>query len=458
VKKNSDKIAVVAVAARCAGADDVDEFENLLDSCRPQFCEAPPSRWQDPSVPLAEFPDALWKSYSNVMAPISDPYELDGFQFRIPLPRLKRMDPQQRLVINLAAQLFGGVDEEHMRRGETATVIGVSSTDYRGIAAWPVMNQMMLGLSRETLSPSTAQDLAEAESRIEPTGAHSMPGVMTNMIATCVASAFDLTGPAFTIDAACASGLAAVDIGCLLLRSRRVDSCVAGGVYVALTPEPLVGFSAVGAVSPSGRCVPFEQSADGFVLGEGAGLVLLKRLDDALADGDDVLCVIDGVGSSNDGRASGVMTPTREGQVKAVRDAWAQAGLPLDTVDAIEAHGTGTVVGDAIELEAISEVFGTSGRRVPIGSLKAIVGHTMAAAGVLSLIKVVLAVRRGTWFSQPSPGPGSWNERLDRDAFYLPTGLEPVAPVRRAAMNSFGFGGTNYHAILSSLEAVHDPA
>ena len=450
------KIAVVAAAVRCAGADGVAEFENLLDACRPQFCDAPADRWPDSSVPVEGFQSSANRAYSNQMAAVADPYALDGFAYRIPRTRLQRMDPQQRLAINVAADLFGSgarpAEEVEQRWGVTATVLGCVSTDYRGLATWKVTNDMMLGPSREALSPGAAHELARVENLVENMDGHSLPGVMSNMIAGSVASSFDLTGPAFTVDAACASSLSAVDVGCLLLRSGRVDSCIAGGVYLALTPEILVGFSGIGAVSPSGRCLPFEQAADGFVLGEGAGMVLLRRLEDAVADGDDIWCVIDAVGSSNDGRAPGVMTPTREGQVRAIDDAWRQAGLPDRRIDAIEAHGTGTVVGDAIELDAVSQALVNPDRPVPIGSLKAIIGHTMSASAVLSLVKVALALRRGTWFPQPPP-KAEWNDHLDTTAFYVPTGFGRHDPVRRVVLNSFGFGGTNYHAICSSPEA-----
>src|SRR5450756_162215 len=288
------------------------------------------------------------------------------------------------------------------------------------------------------------------------------------MTAAAVAQTFGFGGPSFVIDAACSSSLLAVHEALLHLRSGACSAAVVGGVHVALVPDSLIGFSRIGAVSPSGRCRPFDEAADGFVLGEGVGAVLLKRLADARTAGDKVYAVVKGSGASNDGRAQGPMTPDAAGQALALRRAYADAAVDPASVGFLEAHGTGTAVGDRTELTARSAVSSVRAvlqseagdSRCWLSSVKANVGHTMAAAGVAGLIKTVGVLAHRV--IPPQPSPFRPDPRLDLDAsrFAVATARaawhSPDGP-RRAGVSSFGFGGTNVHVVLEETEPGPPP-
>ncbi|WP_165313109.1 polyketide synthase [Rothia halotolerans] len=447
------EIAVTSVAARCAGASSADEYWNLLESAQPQFRGVPPSRWRE--RPAASRPGRGNLSYSHVMAPVRDPYALDARHRRIPRARALRMDPQQRMALGLTEELLAGsrIDVSAATEGRISTVIGVSSTDYRSVSSAAVVADMLTDGSLGRSSAGFREALRGVSERsVRDLSAHTMPGVLANMVAAVVQSSFDLRGSAYTMDAACASGLIAIDTACGLLTSGRADACIAGGVYVALTPEAHIAFSAVGALSPTGVCRPFTSMADGFVIGDGGALVLLRRLEDARRDGDRIWAVVEARGSSSDGRAPGIMTPTAAGQRAAVEEALASSGQRVLEVDAVEGHGTGTEVGDRTEIETLRRVVDPSAQ-VLLGSCKAVIGHTMAASGALSFVKAAQALARGTWPPQPGVPGGRWSPQLVESPL-LPAcrGAVRHRPIRRAAVNSFGFGGTNSHLVLRGPE------
>jgi len=277
------------------------------------------------------------------------------------------------------------------------------------------------------------------------------------MAAAAVSSAFDLGGASLVVDAACASALLALHEAVVHLRAGHCDLAIAGGVYLNLVPDNLVAFSRIGAVSPRGACRPFDRRADGFVLGEGAGVVVLKRLADAVAAGDGVYAVIRGIGCSNDGRAEGPMTPRLGGQVASLRRAYRDADVDPATVGFVECHGTATPAGDATELAALREVFGQDAS-AQVSSVKANIGHTMSAAGIAGLIKAVLVLRHGTVPPQvgcDDPDPALGTFRISRAA--QPWTVSSDA-LRRAGVSSFGFGGTNVHVVLEeAADAVSGP-
>src|SRR6476661_735881 len=275
------------------------------------------------------------------------------------------------------------------------------------------------------------------------------------MVAAAVAHQFDLHGPAVTVDAACASSLVAVDDAMRRLRAGEIDAALAGGVYVSLSPEHHIAFSRLGAISAAGRCLPFDARGDGFVEGEGGGVVLLKRLTDAERDGNRVYAVLAGSAVNADGRTEGVMTPSAEGQAAVLRDAWRAAGLDPATLGYLEAHGTATAVGDATEAQGIAAALGDRAGAVAVGSTKANVGHTMSAAGVAGLIRAALAVHTAV----VPPMAGYEQPRPDLPAaLTVPTAVRPWGATDRiAAVSSFGFGGTNAHVVLRSAPAAdHD--
>lgn len=288
----------------------------------------------------------------------------------------------------------------------------------------------------------------------------SFPGMLANVIAGRVANRLDLGGANYTVDAACASSLTAVDVACKELVAGTSDLVLAGGADLHNGINDYLLFSSVHALSPSGRSATFDRSADGIALGEGVACVVLKRLDDAVRDGDRVYAVIDGVGSASDGRALGLTAPRPEGQRAALTRAYGMAGVSPARVGLVEAHGTGTVVGDRTELRTLTEVFTEAGAEVgscALGSVKSQIGHTKCAAGLAGLIKAALAVHHGVrppTLHLRSPN-AAWEAEHSPFAFHTAARPWAAPPASRiAGVSAFGFGGTNFHVVLRT----HDQA
>ena len=293
----------------------------------------------------------------------------------------------------------------------------------------------------------------------------TMPGELSNVIAGRVANLFNLRGPNFTTDAACASGLAALSAAVQGLTAHDYDAVVTGGIDRNMGVDGFVKFCKIGALSATGTR-PFDAGADGFVMGEGAALFVLKRLEDAEAAGDRIQAVILGVAGSSDGKGKGITAPNPVGQKLAVERAWTKAGEDPASATAVEAHGTSTRVGDAAELNSLTSVFGAAGaapRSIALGSVKSNIGHLKAAAGTAGLFKMVASLREKTL--APSLNFVHPNENVDWDAapFKVNTELrawpEPPGGVRRAGVSAFGFGGTNFHVVLEEhVPGRHRPA
>ncbi|WP_373466931.1 type I polyketide synthase [Streptomyces umbrinus] len=298
--------------------------------------------------------------------------------------------------------------------------------------------------------------------RLGPDSPESAIGLVPNLAASRVANRLDLRGPAYTVDAACASSLVAVDQAVSELASGRCDLMLAGGVHHCHDITLWSVFSQLRALSPSQRIRPFHRDADGILIGEGTGVVALKRLADAERDGDRIYAVIRGTGVASDGRAAGLVTPDPGGQAHAVRQAWQAAGLdPAQpgSIGLLEAHGTATPAGDAAELTTLAEVFGpgTDGDPAVIGSVKSMIGHTMPAAGVAGLVKAALAVHHGMLLPTlhcDDPHPALAATRFRPLETATPWETSPERPVRRAAVNAFGFGGINAHVVLEQAPAA----
>ncbi|MBT7938723.1 MAG: acyltransferase domain-containing protein, partial [Euryarchaeota archaeon] len=261
-------------------------------------------------------------------------------------------------------------------------------------------------------------------------------------------------------DAACASTMAAVLDACRMLQSRQVNLMLAGASDRTMDPATYAKFSAIGALSPS-HSTPFDARADGFVMGEGAGVLVLKRLDDAVEDGNDIHAVIRGIGASSDGRGKGITAPSQRGQMQALARAYSQAGFSPATVELVEAHGTSTKVGDAMELATLNKLWHEveGGQNIAVGSVKSQIGHLKAAAGIAGMLKTINAVSKGV--IPPSAGFETPNTSVDWNAspFYVPTyareWAQPSDTPRRAAVSAFGFGGTNWHVILEQFDRNH---
>lgn len=435
-------IAVVGASGLFPGAHDLGGFWNLMVSGTSAATAAPRERW---SVSPERFvlgrpcPD---RAYSRVSCLLEEP-PFDPRALGPGLPDGEALDPTQRIVLRAGQDLFAASVPPQPERERTAVILAaiVLPTDSATQWSWALL----------------APRIEEAIGRSLPRGRESpappdpCAARVASFPAALLARAFGLGGGSFTLDAACASSLYAVKLACDALRAGRADAVVTGGVS---RPDALftqIGFSQLRALSPSGRCAPFDRLADGLVVGEGVGLLLLKRLEDALREGDRIWGVIRGIGLSNDMRGS-LLAPDPEGQLRALAAAYAQAGWRPEEVDYIECHGAGTPVGDAAELESLSRLRGT-GPPCPIGSVKSIIGHLLTAAGAAGMIRVMLAMRHGLIpptlnFREPPPG-----SPIARGRFRLPGKPEPwprrgEGIPRRAGVSAFGFGGINAHLLL----------
>ena len=452
---DSRAVAIIGMSCSFAGSPDIDSFWQSIHEGRVHFRDVPADRWDHSrffSTNTRE-PDM---TYARKVAHLDDLRSFSPERYGLPPRRAYPMDPQQRLMLDQARLALddAGYGGRPLPKS-TGVYVGASVSEYKDLVisrlrARQIMDGQWGG------DPEISDDVAKDTMRdVAPLQQYSMVGVLLNMIACSISEAFDLQGPALVMDAACSSALLALHEAVLHLREKICDAAIVGGVYSICTPDMMVAFSRIGALSRSDACRPFDAGADGFVLGEGAGAVVLKRLEDAQRDGDRIWAIVRGVGLNNDGRGEGPMTPRLSGQVDALARAYRDAGLSPDSIGYIEAHGTATPVGDATEISAIREnarVHGKPVKSCAITSVKGNIGHTLAAAGVAGLIKSVLVLNRG--IIPPQAGLTAASERLglEGSGFYVPTAPRPFERTsdlpRRAAINAFGFGGTNVHVIL----------
>lgn len=319
--------------------------------------------------------------------------------------------------------------------------------------------ESVLGALKKLRPQMDQQELSELRRELKdslpPFNSDTSASLVPNIITGRIANRLDMMGANYIVDAACASSLVAVDHAVRDLQTGRCDMAVAGGVHASTPPVILVIFSHLKALSREGKIKPFDPTADGTLLGEGVGMLVLKRLEDATRDRDRVYAVIKGVGVSSDGRALGLLAPRLEGEVLAIERAYEAAGVSPDTVGLVEAHGTGTVVGDGTEVDALVSVFGKRVASLPdiaLGSVKSMISHTMPASGAAGLIKAALALHHRVLPPTICEKPQAKLES-DDSRFYVNTEARPwihdsaLSP-RRAGVNSFGFGGVNAHAVL----------
>jgi len=450
-----EPVAIIGMACRFPGAENLDEYWNLIHSGRVATGPVSPQRWRHAWLYAADDPRAADFAYTDIVAHLPDVDSFPVEQYALAPRRLEVTDPQHRLMIVLTDDALHDAGLTAFPNRRTDVYIGASAAEYRDLLTARLRARQMA--AGEFGTPLDADAARATVAGIAPPRSYTMPGTLLNMAAAAVSSTFDLGGASLVVDAACASALLALHEAVVHLRAGHCDLAIAGGVYLNLVPDNLVAFSRIGAVSPRGACRPFDRRADGFVLGEGAGVVVLKRLADAVAAGDGVYAVIRGIGCSNDGRAEGPMTPRLGGQVASLRRAYRDAGVDPATVGFVECHGTATPAGDAVELAALHEVFGQDAS-AQVSSVKANIGHTMSAAGIAGLIKAVLVLRHGTvppqvGCDEPDPALGTF--RVSRAA--QPWTVSSDA-LRRAGVSSFGFGGTNVHVVLEEAAgAVSGP-
>ncbi len=393
----SDPIAIVGMSCKFPGSPNLDSFwSSMRDGCV-HTRDIPDNRWNHAAF---YSPDRRSRetTYARKIAYLDDIESFGPEQFGIPPRRAYLMDPQQRLILDQARVALDDAGYRGRRLPKsTGVYLGASATEYNQLVLSRFRARQLLGGEWGRVPPLPADALTGLVRDVAPVQKYTMVGSLLNMIACNVSGAFDLQGPALVMDAACSSALLAVHTAVLHLRNGICDAAIAGGVYTICTPDTLICFSRVGALSASDTCRPFDESADGFVVGEGAGLIVLKRLEDAQRDRDHIWAVIRGVGLNNDGRGEGPMTPRLSGQVDALESAYRDADFSPDGVGYIEAHGTATPVGDLTEIAALKKNVGSNGEgavRCAVASVKGNIGHSLTASGIAGFIRAVLAVNR----------------------------------------------------------------
>ena len=453
-------IAIIGLGCRFPQARDPLGYWQILKAGIVTFAPVPKSRWNhaafyDPSM------RAIDKAYIEKGAFLDDGEveEFAALHFGIAPRRIQVTDPQHRLLLDVVRCSLqdAGYERRPWDRSRTGVFVGASTSEYKDLMLARIRANMIFdGHFGRRAEGAQAQKLQEALVQdLVPVRAFHIAGSLLNMAAAMVAQQWDLGGPAYAIDAACSSALVAAHDAVVHLRAGQIDLAIASGVYLNLLPDNLIGFSRIGAISRAGECRPFDSKADGFVMGEGVGAVILKRLDDALRDGDRIYAVVRGSGCNNDGRSEGPMTPRQGGQLAALRMAYADAKVSPTTLGYIEAHGTATTVGDVVEVGALRTLYQEhgwkGGARTALGSVKANIGHTMSAAGIAGLIKATLALHHRTL--PPQPGVLEENPKLELASgpFFVPREARPWesnGQPRRAGISAFGFGGTNAHVVL----------
>ena len=462
-----EPIAVIGVAALFPDAPDLDTFWDNILSAKVSLKDVPKDRWEIGDFWVEGGPKNVDenKTYSKIGGWIEG-FEFDWRRWKIPPGSLNQIDDTQLWAVTVSAAAlehagYMGDGSRELPKSRTgvifANALGGENRNLSNHRIWAdqfarhaVESGGMPNEGKEAFKAALLEGLPKVTE-------DTMPGELANVVSGRVANLLDLQGPNYSTDAACASTFAAILDACRLLQTRQVDMMVAGASDRTMDPATFAKFSAIGALSPS-HSTPFDSKANGFVMGEGSGALALKRLSDAIRDGDSVQAVIRGVGASSDGRGKGITAPSTRGQIQAVNRAYMQAGYDCSTVDLVEAHGTSTVVGDATELNSLSEAFRntTDGASVAVGSIKSQIGHLKAAAGIAGLIKAIRAVETGT--IPPSAGFSIPNENFEWESnpFYVPTeskvwGASGQHP-RRAGISSFGFGGTNFHCAIESFD------
>ncbi|MFJ8013679.1 aminotransferase class I/II-fold pyridoxal phosphate-dependent enzyme [Streptomyces sp. NPDC096339] len=456
-----NEIAITGLGCRFPGAPDVNGYWKLLMSGERQFSAVPSDRWNHGTFHEPGNRSAPNAAYTDQVAFLDGVDRFDAEHYGVPPARARAMDPQHRLMLDVAREALddAGLGRGDFDRENTGVFFGVSVSDYKDLMTAPIRAITLAEESLHADDPGGIEAVKEQAALLGSIQSFTLPGSLLNMACGTVSRHFDLGGPSFAVDAACSGSLVALDQAVAHLRQGTCRIAVVGGVYLNLTPDSLVGFSRLRALSAAGVCRPFDAEADGFVLGEGAGVVVLRPLADALADGDRVYAVIKGIGSANDGASPGPLVPTAEGQLRAMHRAYDDAGVAPSSVGFLEAHGTGTAAGDRAETEALRRLRTEWPDDDPslcyLGAGKALIGHSLSAAGIAGLIKTALVVHHRTIVPQPHTTPHP-------DLAISAAGLRiadtarpwPEHGPRRAAVSSFGFGGTNVHVVLDEAPAT----
>ena len=460
-------VAIVGMSCMFADAGDPSTYwSNIVDK-HVAVGDVPPGRWD--SEPYRNAPvGALEHLQCTKGAFLGDSFEFDPIRVRVPPSSIAGADPDQFLVLRCAHEALAdaGYATTDLEQDRTEVIIGRAASGGPGtMALWQrtegvrKLIEALAAVNPNIRSEELSRIREELVGELPPFSAETVPGVVPNIAAGRVANRFDCMGANFIVDAACATGLVVADLAVRNLRSGISDLAVIGAVHSDINATLMVVFNTLGAISGDGVCRPFDAKSNGTVLGEGVGVLVLKRKEDAERDGDRIYALIKGIGSSSDGKSTALLSPSSSGEMLAIKRAYAASGVLPETVELIEAHGTGTEAGDSTELDVMSSCFGGTGRTqsVAVGSVKSMIGHTLVAAGVASLIKIALALHQRTL---PPSANCEHPHSLLRETgcrIYVNTQARPwmrdsQGGPRRAGVSAFGFGGVNAHAVLEEYD------
>lgn len=432
-----EPIAVIGIGCRLPGADSPEAFWNLLIEGRDAIGDVPPDRWDVDRLfdPEPATPGKMYTRKGGFLGNVAD---FDPTLFGISGREAEKMDPQQRLLLEVTWEAFedAGIPVKSLGDSATGVYVGISNSDY----------QRLLFRGLESLS------------------AYSATGTSLSIAANRLSYLFNFRGPSIAVDTACSSSLVAAHLACQGLQSGETDLAVAAGVNLILTPEGTITFCQARMMAPDGRCKTFDAKADGYVRGEGCGAVILKRLSDAERDGDRILAVIQGTAVNQDGLTNGLTAPNGPSQQEVLRAALADANLEPQAIELIEAHGTGTSLGDPIEVRSLKTVLGTDRdekQPLRIGSVKTNIGHLESAAGVAGLLKLVLSLSKGQ--IPPHLNFETLNPYIDLRGAQVEIVTEAKSwnskpGERTAGVSAFGFGGTNCHLIVGDYVSKSSPS
>jgi acyl transferase domain-containing protein/phospholipid N-methyltransferase len=435
----NEPIAIIGLSSRFPGADDPDAsteqrheaFWQLLRDGVDAISEIPGNRW-DVEAFYSPDRDDKTKMYTRQMGAITKVADFDAQFFGISPREAERIDPQQRLLLETCWEALehAGQAADKLRKSKTGVFMGVCNNDYA----------LLNGADH-----STTQDYL------------LNLGIDNSIAVGRISHILGLQGPALCVNTTCSTSLVTIHLACQSLRNRESNVALAGGVNLILSPQSTISGCRHNALALDGHCKTFDASADGYVRGEGCGVVVLKRLQDAVASGDNILAVIRGSAVNHDGASSGLTTPNERAQEQLLGEALKNAKIQPDDLSYIEAHGTGTALGDPIEIGALGTVFGKRTTPLWVGSVKTNIGHLEGAGGVAGLIKVVLMLQHGEipphlHFNTPSP-------HIDWQALSIkiPTKANPWPAPRIAGVSAFGFSGTNAHIVLSEAPLRNTP-
>ncbi|KAH9491619.1 hypothetical protein Btru_031049 [Bulinus truncatus] len=462
-----EQIAIVGIGCKVPGADNVEQFWKLLENGENHVIDIPKDRWNNDAFYDPD-PHAIGKSYVRRAGLLKDPLAFDNKLFNINDFEADQMDPQQRYILECTFRAMedAGITRDNLAGSNTGVYVGAMNGDYAELFTYKsaivgnytasfILTNNMISV-RVFFSGAMNGDyrgLFTAKSPI--VGNYTVTGISNSIIAARVSFVFDLRGPSMTLDTACSSALLAIHIGAQALRAGDCDIALCGGTNFLMSPDVFVHLSKAHMVSPTGQCFAFSDSADGYTRGEGCGMVVLKRLKDALRDGDRVWATIE-TGSNQDGHTvTPISAPSGDQQIKLLTQVYSNSGIDLNRIDYIEAHGTGTAAGDPVEANALGKFFQECGavRHRYIGSVKTNLGHLESAAGTAGLIKVLLMMKYSKivpslFFDRPNPKINFPDMNLS-----VPTQVTNwTAQNKVACVNSFGFGGTNCHAVVMEYE------